>query len=260
MPLRLPDVARLSRHRERDARGLFLVEGVRSVEAAVEAGATLAEVLVTAEAAATPRVDVLLRRAACPVREVAARELAKVSEVETAQGVVALAGIPPSPDLRTARRVLALDGLQDPGNVGTLVRTAAWFGLDAVVAGPGTADFFSPKVVRSAMGGLWDVGLARTDDLAATLGTLKQQGRSLYGAALDGVAANAWRPEGPGVLVLGSEAHGLSSAAAALLDVAVSIPGATGRRGTESLNVAVAGGVLLYAWGKSEIGNRKSQK
>lgn len=262
MPLRLPDIARLSRRRERDARGLFLVEGIRSVESAVEAGARLTEVLVTAEAAQAPRVAVLLRRAGCPVREVAARELAKVSEVETAQGIVALAELPPEPDLRTARRVLALDGVQDPGNVGTLVRTAAWFGLDAVVAGHGTADFFAPKVVRSAMGGLWDVGLARTDDLAGVLGVLRAGGFTVYGAALDGTPVAAWRPAVPAVLVLGAEAHGLSADVAAVLDAAVTIPvaparhGTEARRGTESLNVAVAGGVLLYQWQKSEIGER----
>ncbi len=246
--MRLPDLARLTRRRERDAHGLFLVEGVRSVEAAVDAGAPLAEVLVTLEAAALPRVDTLLRRADCAVRTVAARELAKISEVETAQGLVALARMPPAPDLARARRILALDGVQDPGNVGTLVRTAAWFGLDAVLAGPGTADLFSPKVVRSAMGGLWDVGLARTDDLPATLRALREAGFTLYGAALDGTDASAWQPASPAVLVLGAEAHGLLPDVRATLHAAVTIGGAATRRGAESLNVAVAGGVLLHLW------------
>ena len=246
--MRLPDLARLHRRRERDAAGLFLVEGVRSVEAAVEAGASIAELLVTPQSRLDPRVAAVLTLAV-PVREVGPRELAKVSEVETAQGLVALARFPEAPPpLATAARVLALDGVQDPGNVGALLRVAAWFGLDAVVAGAGTADFFGAKVVRSAMGGLWDVALHRTDDLAATLDALGAAGFGRYGAALDGADVDAWRPAAPSVLVLGSEAHGLSPEVAARLDGTVTIPGSPRRRGAESLNVAVAAGVLVHAW------------
>ncbi len=248
--MRLADLARFDRRRVRDDAQAFLVEGVRSVESAVEAGARLLAVFATDEAAAAPRVAALLagaERGGARVSAATVRDLARVSETETSQGVVAVAAMPPEPDLSRAHRVLVLDGVQDPGNVGTLVRTAAWFGLDAVVAGPGTADLFAPKVVRSAMGGLWDVGLMRSADLAATLDALRTVGLRLYGAALDGEDAAAWRPEGRVALVLGSEAHGLSAATTAALDGAVTLAGSPHRRGAESLNVAVAGGVLLWA-------------
>jgi TrmH family RNA methyltransferase len=144
--------------------------------------------------------------------------------------------------------VLLLDGVQDPGNAGTILRTAAWFGVDAVVAGPGTAGWYGPKVMRAAAGGHWDATLARTDTPGALLDRLRKAGCALYGADLHGVSARDWAPERPSVLVLGSEAHGLSVAVLDRLDTPVALPGAAHRAGAESLNVAVASGILVYEW------------
>lgn len=250
---RKKEIASLAKKKYREQLGEVLVEGVRSVEAAVQAGAPLREVLLTEAAQAAPRTRALAQDAAAQgatVYTVAPEELAKVSDVETHQGVLAVAAArwQPVETLAAARTVLALDGLQDPGNAGTLLRTAAWFGVSAVLAGPGTVDLFNPKVVRAAMGGLWDVPLVRTDDLAATLRELRAQGFTCYGADLDGVDARTWQPVHPSVLVLGNEAHGLSEAASEALDARVRIAGSPRRAGTESLNVAAAGAVLLFAW------------
>lgn len=244
-------LSQLHRRRERDEQGVLLLEGVRSVEAALDAGADVLEVLVTDEAARTDRVAALLARTHAPLHAVGARDLDRIATTENAQGLVAVARQPAPADLGVARRLLALDGVQDPGNVGTLVRTAAWFGLDAVLAGPGSADLFSPKVVRSAMGGLWDVPLARTDalgagDLAAALHAWRGADGRIAGALMDGQDAAAWQPSGRVALVLGSEGHGLSAAVEALLDDPLTLPGSPRRRGAESLNVGVAGGVLMW--------------
>jgi TrmH family RNA methyltransferase len=247
---RSKEIASLAKKKYRDRLGQMLIEGVRSVEAAVEAGAPLVEILVTDAVQAEARVQALLQEAQVPVYILPERELGKLSEVQTSQGVLAVARIDLLPEERlgTCQTILALDGVQDPGNVGTLIRTAAWFGTDAVLAGPGTADVFNPKVVRAAMGGLWDVPLAQTDDLEVSLRNLQASGFSCYGADLEGTPATAWIPRQPSVLVLGSEAHGLSSGVAALLDERVAIRGTPRREGTESLNVAIAGGILVYAW------------
>lgn len=248
---RLKEIASLARRRARQDLGQCLVEGVRSVEAAVAAGAPLVEVLVTAEAQAEPRVAALLARFAGPVHTVAARDLERVADTQSTQGVVAVARAVAAPPEALGGAVVALDGVQDPGNVGAIVRTAAWFGADAVLAGPGTADPFGPKAVRAAMGGLWDLRLAEADDLAAALAHLKEQGLPLYGADLDGEPARDWAPPRAAVLVLGSEAHGLSDGVRRLLDGRVRIAqpaGAGSQRGVESLNVAVAAGVLLHQW------------
>jgi RNA methyltransferase, TrmH family len=219
-------------------------------------------VLVTAEAAADPRVAAMLEKARPPVLVVPAADLARIADVPHAQGVVAVAHAVVREEataLEGARRVLVLDGVQDPGNAGTLIRTAAWFGADAVLCGPGTADPESPKVVRSAAGALWDLRLARLSDAgayAAALDALRARGLALWGADLEGESASAWVPPAEGALVLGSEGHGLSAAAAARLGSRVYLAPAFGAgRGVESLNVAVAGGILLHRW----LGARSQQ-
>lgn len=247
---RRKEIASLTRRKYRDVHGQMLVEGVRSLRSAVEANATLVEVLVSAGVREEASVAALLDRVAVPVHVLAARDMARLSEVGSGQGLLAVARttLCPESTLQTLDRVLVLDGVQDPGNTGTLLRTAAWFGIDGVLAGPGTVDFFNPKTVRAAMGGLWDVCLTRTNDLAAELQRLRKAGFALYGADLEGTGVDAWQVRTPSALILGSEAHGLSAAVRAALDARITIAGAPTRRGAESLNVAVAAGILMHYW------------
>ena len=242
---RLKDLASLGRRKGRGAHGEFLVEGVRSVASAVAAGAPLVEIVVAHEAAGDARVAPLLD-AGVPVALVAGRDLERVGDAKTSQGVIAVSRSVVRDRLEARGAVVVLDGVQDPGNVGALVRSAAWFGAAAVVTDTRSADLEGPKAVRASMGGLWDLDLVRLADLAACLDALRAEGRSVWGADLDGAALSAWAPGPDDVLVLGSEGHGLSSAVAERLTGRVSIPG--GGRGVESLNVGVAAGVLLARW------------
>lgn len=249
----LKDIAQLSRSKGRRQQGRFLVEGLRSVESAVSAGAPLEAVLITPEAEADARVAAVLRRTSAPVHSVAARDLDRVSDARTSQGVLAVsrsvvgdgAGMFDTP-------ALLLDGVQDPGNVGALVRTAAWFGVRTVVGDEDTADFENPKAVRASMGGVWDVVLARVPDLGPVLDRLAADGVALWGADLGGTSVADWDPGQAAALVMGSEAHGLSASVSERLRRSggglVHISGAEGARGVESLNVSVAGGVLLARW------------
>ncbi len=257
MPLthrRRKEIASLARKKGRMQVQQFLVEGLRLVEAALDAKADLTEVLIATQVQSDERVLALLHRVASesttPLIIVPEDTFAALSAVETSQGILAVATMKTVPlaDLASKQRLLVLDAVQDPGNVGTLLRTAAWFGIDAVLAGTGTADFFNPKVVRSAMGGLWDVDLAVGASLPALLKRWKEQGIRLYGADLDGTPVRHWQPVTPSALVMGSEAHGLSEEVQALLQERVTITGTPQRRGAESLNVAVAGGILMQAW------------
>ncbi len=232
----------------------MLVEGVRAVKAALQAGADVREVLVTEAvlqegwlSASVPgeRVYVL-----------GADELEEISTVETSQGVVAVAAVERRSEdaLASCSRLLALDRLRDPGNAGTLVRSAAWFGVDAVLTGRGTVDLYNPKVVRSAMGGLWDVAHVEVAELAAVLRHLRARRFAVYGADMQGTDVVRWEPALPSVLVLGSEAHGLSDGVRAEIDEHVLIPGRPRRGGAESLNVAVAAGILMYEWTRPSKG------
>lgn len=244
------EIASLAHKKYREQLGELLVEGERSVVSALLAQAPLVEVVFAEGVRPGPALTRLLAGSGVPCYTVPADEMDRLSEVQTSQGVlgVARAVWQPIETLDACRTVVALDGVQDPGNAGTILRTAAWFGADAVLAGAGTVDLLHPKVVRAAMGGLWDVRLYRTAALEEVVARLRRGGFACYGADLEGVASAAWQPRVPSVLVFGSEAHGLSAGVAAALDARVRIEGADGRQGAESLNVAVAAGILLYEW------------
>lgn len=247
-------IAALTRRRGRRRHDRTLIEGPRALRAALDAEAPLVEVVVTSDALDDPPVQELLERLSVPVYQTNPDTMATLTDVETPQGLVAVAErrlhdpatVPER--LGDTGTVLVLDGVQDPGNVGTLLRTAAWFGAQAVVAGPGTAGLHGPKVMRAGAGSHWALDLARTDTLGPCLDRLRRHGVALYGADLQGTRADAWSPDRPSALVLGSEAHGLSAVVLDRLDLTVSLPGAPDRPAAESLNVAVAGGILLYEW------------
>lgn len=247
-------IASLTRRRYRRKHNQTLLEGPRAVEAAVDGGAPLVDCVVTEEALQNATIGGLLDRLPVPVYVTDADTMNDLTDVETPQGIIAtvrrplvdaenLIGV-----LDSEATLLLLDGVQDPGNVGTLLRTAAWFGADALASGPNTAGLYGPKVMRAAMGGHWALTLTRVDRPGSLLDRLRSAGWALYGADLHGTRVDDWRPERPSVLALGSEAHGLSPAVLDRLDMPVSIPGAPRRPSAESLNVAVAGGILTYKW------------
>ena len=229
-----------------------MLTGWRLVEAAVQGGADLAHVAATPDQWARPDLQRLLE--ACPetTRYTAdADALNAVAPVATVQGVLATVRIPPMPTEAIwpeAHTALVLDGVQDPGNVGTLIRTAAWFGVNAVVAGPGTAGLFHPAVLRAGMGGHWDLTLARHDALPDAIADARRAGFVCYGADFAGTPVQYWHPVNPSLLVIGSEAHGLSPALLDALDEPVSISGTAERAATESLNAAVAAGIVMHRW------------
>ena len=247
-------IAALTRRRGRRQHNQTLIEGPRALASALDAGAPLVDCVVTKAALDDPEVQSLLDRLSVPVSVTDAETMETLTDVQTPQGIVAVVErrlMEPDdllPQLEAEPTLLLLDGVQDPGNVGTLVRTAAWFGASGVVAGPGTAGLYGPKVMRAATGGHWSLALARTEAPGPLLDRLRRTGWGLYGADLQGVQADEWTPRRPSALVLGSEAHGLSPAVLDRLDTPVSIPGAPHRPAAESLNVAVAGGILIYEW------------
>ena len=172
----------------------------------------------------------------------------KLSSTKNSQGVYGLFVLPvPDPaTLGTARRILALERVQDPGNVGTLIRSAAAFGFDAVLLGPGCAAPYAPRTLRASMGAAVRMPVLETDDLPAALTELRGRGVTCLAAALrhavslDAVGRSF--PQGLCV-VIGSEGQGLTDAAIDACDRAVRIPMTDL---AESLNAAVAGSVLLW--------------
>lgn len=239
----------LQRRKARERLALFVAEGVRAAEEVVRSPITLRGALISREAADGPRiraVRTLLESRNLPVEEVSERELASAADTETPQGILILGEIPErdpaSLQIGSPARLLVLDGIQDPGNAGALLRTAAALGVNASFAMPGTVDLWNAKVVRSAMGALfrhpqfamtWD-GL---DDVLAARHV------ELWGADAAGEPLATLRAPDRLALVLGNEGAGLSASASARVVRRVGIPIAPD---SESLNVAVAAGILLH--------------
>ena len=177
--------------------------------------------------------------------EVPADVMKSISPMETPQGVLFLAKRPPAglPERLFGQRYLVLEGVQDPGNVGTILRTADAFEADGLFLLEGCADLYSPKTVRASMGAVFRRP-AWSGTLEELLPLLREAGLPLYGAALRSDTADARRVDLTRAAVLiGSEGHGLSHAALAACDGTIRIPMSVR---CESLNAAVAASVLLW--------------
>jgi TrmH family RNA methyltransferase len=238
----------LKSRRGREKHGLFLVEGVRVVEDLVASGIDLEFALAATTLGDSVRGRQLheLLRQATSLRELDERELAQVTDTETPQGVVAVARIPRAQltdvGLDSADVVLVLDAVQDPGNLGTLIRSADAFSAAAVIGLPGTADFWSPKVIRAATGAAFRRPLINASD-DETWEWLTRHDVAICGADMNGVPVDSLAIDGPIALVVGNEGAGLRAESRDKLKHLVAIPM---RGDTESLNVAVAASILLY--------------
>ncbi len=241
----------LKRRKARERKGLFVAEGVRTVEELLASRLKVTGALVGPTLHATPRGEALLaslQSKQIPLLEVGEKEFDSAADTEHPQGVLAVAQAPDwsleSLDLSDgAVRLLVLDGVQDPGNAGTLVRTAAALGVAAVVALPGTADLWSAKAVRSAVGAHFRRPVMH-GDLDALRSLVADAGLELWTTAADGQPIDAIPAPARLALVVGNEGAGVSEAVRAAATRSVALPMASG---VESLNVAVAAGIALYA-------------
>lgn len=238
--------------------GRFLVEGVRLAEEAVRAGLSLEAAIVADPVKPGERLDVLLAAAAAAGAELIrlpAGLLETLAETDSPQGVIIVARRPrhqAADVVRVAARpgpggpplVVILDGVQDPGNVGTILRTAEACAAGGVVAGPGTADPYQPKALRASMGAAFRVPMAFADDPAPAAEELRRAGLGIVATVAEGGRPlSALDLTGPVAVVFGSEGSGVSPGWLALVDRkgTITTPGPT-----ESLNAAVAGSIVLY--------------
>ena len=242
-----PRVAALRALRQAKGRaetGLFLAEGRKLCREAFE-WAQVETLLVEKE-----RLDEFsaLTARARDVLVMPARIMETVCETKTPQGVAAAVRIPaPLDAARAEGLVLALDGVQDPGNVGTMLRTAEAAGFSGALLSPACADAFAPKTVRATMGSVYRVPVWR-GELAEALCALKERGFTVVSSELGGDDFFAALPElsAPLALVVGSEGNGVAAPVRALATRRLTLP--MGGR-VESMNAAVAAAILMYSIG-----------
>jgi TrmH family RNA methyltransferase len=231
------------RARDRREQQAFLAEGVRLVEEAASSDWPFRFVLHTDTLSGRGRE--LLRRLKQRGIEtdlISSRLLASISETENSQGILAVLADQLPRRVRELDFVLIADSIRDPGNLGTLLRSAEAAGADAVFLAPGTTDAFAPKVVRSAMGAHFRLPLYEVnwDEVRTQIGAYRW---NVYLAVMDG--ASCWETDfhRPLALIIGGEAEGPTASARAIAAHRVGIP--MDGRG-ESLNAAVAGSVLMF--------------
>lgn len=240
------------RAKERRKQGAFVMEGPRMVaETPVE---LLREIYVSErflpdrdpETAAKLREWEHLGRG--EIVTVSESVFAHMSDTATPQGILAVAA-KPEYSLeeildRSPAHLLLLEGIQDPGNLGTMVRTGEGAGITGILMSPGTVDLFSPKVVRSTMGSIYRVPFFEASDWEAALRQVKAAGVRLYAAHLRGTGSyDSFDYTGPSGFLIGNEGNGLTEETASAADALLKIP-MEGR--LESLNAAMAAGILMY--------------
>jgi TrmH family RNA methyltransferase len=252
----LKDLRALSQKKFRDESDLFLVEGARLLRDAVGSTYEIVEVYSTeqfGESEDGARLLASLRRRAS-LRKVTQRELESFSDTVHAQGIAAVLTQRHDTASSLLRRedgvsyLAAVDAVSDPGNLGSIIRTCDWFGMDGLLIGENSVDVYNPKVVRATMGGLFHLPDVQHVDLPVAFTRAKELGYTIYAADQNGTAHFDLVPyASKSLVVFGNEAWGISDAVRDVADVRVAI-----RRygAAESLNVGVACGILLSAMRK----------
>ena len=233
------DLARSSAAREE--KGLFLCDGQKLLQEALRSGVSVETVLWKENRAAD--LPPFPQEALLP-----ADLFDYVSPMSNSPGPLFSVRMPSAPDLYKVRRVLALEELQDPGNVGTVLRTADAFGVDLVVVLEGCADLYAPKTVRASMGAVFRQAAVRMD-AEAFISFCREKNLPLWGAALTDTARDLRSlPLDPAAVLIGSEGHGLSRELLRACDGEIIIP-MSGE--AESLNAAVAAAIVMWEMQRS---------
>ena len=240
---RLRQLQKLKSARERREQGLFLIDGERLVRDAIEARAPITEILSTSPDR--------WRSTAAPITTLSQADAERLSDTRTPQGHFALvrdelgAASTPTGD---CWQVVVLDAIQDAGNVGGIIRSAAAFGVASVLVGPGTADPTHPRVTRAATGAWFQVEIARSSNLTENLHALRRSGAAVLAADRTGERLETRTIPAAVVWIFGNEGSGISADLEPLIDDRIAVPIAAG---VDSLNVSVAAGIILhhgYRW------------
>ena len=239
---KIKELAKLQTAKGRKKAGLYLLEGEHLVEEAIKEKAPIELIVISSNR--MEDYQYLLEQTVVQILVVSQDVFQKLSMTETTQGILTIVKIENQIEPPCSGRIIVLDAVQDPGNLGTIVRTADAAGFDAVVLGTGTVDLYNDKVIRSMQGSHFHIPVFQAD-LREYLSALKNQGVEVAVTALhrDSKDYSILQGKSDIVIVVGNEGQGVSSEVIELADVVVTIP-MFGK--AESLNVAIASALLMY--------------
>lgn len=247
-------IRKLKDKKYRDENNEYIIEGVKLIEEAVKENAEIKKVIVCDDTTRTYEIptNVMLEIAKYECVYVTEKIFNLITQVTNPQGIMAIvkknvtnSEIDYSQDI-----IVVLDGVQDPGNLGTILRTVDSVGLTQIIVSKETADAYNPKVVRSTMGAIFRVKIIESEDLQETIKQMKKHHFKLMVTSLQ--ANNSIYDIGLNkkIIVIGNEANGVSKALQDMADEKVKIP-MLGK--TESLNASVATGIILYEYVRQKI-------
>ena len=234
--------------------GAVLIEGLRLVEDCLESQWPSAQLLIIEKNLEKPQYSTTLNLAQSTGIEpalISQKDMERISDTKNPQGIALEIQIPDeSEDVRIADKILYLDNISDPGNLGTIMRKAVWFGVEQILLSENCANIWNPKVVRSAMGAHFKINcdLFNLDELLSENPEVPHQ---VFGAYMDGKPLIDVEKNIPQwILVLGNEARGISEKLEEFINQKITIKGSGFH---ESLNVAVAGGIILNHFNKENL-------
>lgn len=246
----IKEIKALHQKKHRDAQGLYFVEGIRFVSDAVDSRQSIIKAVISDRLESLNGGESLISRLSGVCQDIYCvpdKLFCDISDTQSPQGVLAVLKKQPAEitdAISGGKSVVVLDGLQDPGNVGTIIRTADAAGVSAVLMTRGCVDIYSPKVLRSTMGSVFHIPIIEGLDIIDTIKLLKYKGYKVIASHLNG--ENNYYDEDltcKSAIIVGNEANGISEETAAISDKLVKIP-MPGK--AESLNASVAASIMIY--------------
>ncbi len=226
----------LSQHKFRMEFNAFIAEGDKIVREWLNSNAKI-ELIIALEDWAEKHIGLIEKHHEARLHIVSEKELQQVSGLQTPNRVLLVVPVPEPAKLPYDSWCIALDNIQDPGNLGTIIRIADWFGISHIVCSPDCVDFYNPKVVQSAMGGHLRVALHEAD----LNNYLSQVKMPIIAAVLGGMEIKSLPHLEKAVIMIGNESRGLSEEMLRMATYKITIPG---KGGAESLNAAVSAGII----------------
>ena len=241
---KISQIRKLHAKKFRDEDGLFLVEGYKCVEMLCASDFVVEEIFAT-ENAIRENASWLKNK---EITIITAEEMSRISTMQTPPELLAIAQQRTSlPEIPNNQPVLALDHISDPGNLGTIIRTADWFGIQHVVCSPDCVELYNPKTIQATMGSFAHVYVHKRP-LAAFLRD-ESAHRRILGTFLNGEDIRTLDFQPSDIVVIGNESNGISDEVAQVVTQRITIPSsAQGRETAESLNAAIAAAVVMFAW------------
>lgn len=233
----IKQIASLRQQKFRNELGLFVVEGRKMTEELLQSDLETTGIYATeAFLANHPGFN--------DAETVSEVQMSQMSGQDTPPGILAVVKTPVRQTLSDDPRfILALDGIANPGNMGTLIRTAEWFGINDIICSPDCVEVWNPKVIQATMGSIFRINVLETD-LTTFLPQQIRKGKAVFGALLEGQNLFETGNQEGGIIVIGSESHGIRSEVLPYITHAVTIP-RVNNSATESLNASIAAGIII---------------